>query len=98
MFGLIKKIFIKVLTGIVVNASSHTKCVSLSNQKCKIQPTLIKLHTNEYSQELNYYLFAVKLDSCVESCNTLNELYNKVCVPNKTRFKSNRFQHDNMNK
>ena len=25
-----------------------------------------------------------KLDRCVESCNTLNDLSNKVCVPNKT--------------
>ena len=28
--------------------------------------------------------FAVKLDSCVGRCNTLNDLSNKVCVPNKT--------------
>ena len=33
MFGLIKKIFIGLLTGLV-NASNHTKCVLLSNQKC----------------------------------------------------------------
>ena len=26
----------------------------------------------------------VKLDRCVGSCNTLNGLSNKVCVPNKT--------------
>ena len=32
MFGLIKKIFIGLLTGLV-NGSNHTKCVSLSNQK-----------------------------------------------------------------
>ena len=32
------------------NVSSHTKCVSLSNQKCMTQPTLINLHPNEYSQ------------------------------------------------
>ena len=51
MFGLIKKMFIRLLARAVVNASSHTKCVSLSNQKCKIQPTLINLHPNEYSQE-----------------------------------------------
>ena len=49
MFGLIKKIFIGLVTGIV-NKSNHTKCVSLSNQKCMIQPTLINLHRNEYSQ------------------------------------------------
>ena len=82
MFGLIKKIFIELLTGLV-NGSNHTKCVSLSNQKCMIQPTLINLHPNEYSQEFHYYPFAVKLDRCVGSCNTLNDLSNKVCIPNK---------------
>ena len=49
-----------------------------------IQPTFINLHPNECSQEFHYYLFAVKLDRCVGSCNTLNDLSNKVCVPNKT--------------
>ena len=67
-----------------VNASNHTKYVSLSNKKCEIQPTLINLHPNEYSQEFHYYPFAVKLDRCVGSCNTLNDLSNKVCIPNKT--------------
>ena len=42
MFGLIKKIFIGLLTGLV-NGSNHTKCISLSNQKCMIEPTLINL-------------------------------------------------------
>ena len=41
MFGLIKKIFIGLLTSLV-NRSNHTNCVSLSNQKCMIQPTLNK--------------------------------------------------------
>ena len=41
-------------------------------------------YPNEYSRELDYYLFLVKLDRCVGSCNTLNDLSNKVCVPNKT--------------
>ena len=74
--------FIVSLTGIV-NASNHSKCVSLSNKKCEIQPTLINLHPNEYSQELHYFSFAVKLDRCVGSCTTPNDLSNKVCVPNK---------------
>ena len=52
MFGIIKKMFIVLLTSIV-NASNNTKCVFLSNQKCKIQPTLINLHPNEYNQELH---------------------------------------------
>ena len=49
-----------------------------------IQPTLINLHPNEYSQESQYYPFAVKLDRCVGSCNTLNYLSDKVCIPDKT--------------
>ena len=83
MFGSIKKIFIGLLTGLV-NGSNHTKCISLSNQKCMIEPTLINLHPNEYSQEFHYYSFAVTLDRCVGSCNSLKDLSNKVCFPNKT--------------
>ena len=70
----------------LVNASNRTKCVPLSNQKCITQPTPINLHSNEYSQELYYYPFAVNLDRCVESCNSLNDFPNKVCVPNKTEY------------
>ena len=58
--------------------------MSLGNQKCRIQTTLINLHPNEYSQEFHYYPFTVKLDRCVGSCNTLNDLSNKIHVPNKT--------------
>ena len=68
----------------IINASNHTKCVSLSNQKCEIQPTLIDLHPNQYSQELHYYPFVVKLDKYVGSHNALNDLSNKVYDPNKT--------------
>ena len=67
-----------VLLSSIDNASNHTKCIPLSNQKCEIQPTVINLHPNECSQEFHYYPFAVA------SCNTLNDLSNKVCVPNKT--------------
>ena len=59
MLGLIKK---------KADASNHTKCVFLSNQKCIIQPTRIKL------------------DRCVESYNTLNDLANKVCSSNKQKI------------
>ena len=49
-----------------------------------IQLTLINVHPNEYCQEFHYYPFTVNLDRCVGSCNTLNDLSNKVCVPIKT--------------
>ena len=59
MFGLIKKIIKKILgllTGLV-NESNHTKCVSLSNQKCNIQPILVNIYPNKYSQYFHYYHF-----------------------------------------
>ena len=73
MFMLIKKFFIVLLTSIA-SAANHTKCLSLRNQKCKIQPTLINLRPNEYSRELNYISFVVTSDTRVWSCNTLKEL------------------------
>ena len=76
--------FILLLTSIVPNILCHTKCVSLNNQKCEVQPTLLNLHPNEYSQKLHYYLFTVKLES-VGSFITLNDLSNKGCGPNKTK-------------
>ena len=80
--GKLKKTFIGLLSSIV-NASNYTKCVSFSNQKCMIQPSLINLHPNEYNQ-FHYYPSSVKLDRCVGSCNTLNDLSIKVCIPSKT--------------
>ena len=50
MFGFIKKVFREIFTTIVVNA----KCASLSNQKCRSQPTVINLNPNEYIQGLRY--------------------------------------------
>ena len=82
MPGFIKKIFMGLLAGLV-NRYNHTKCFSLSNQKYLFKRTLINLHPNEYNQEFHYYPFQVKLDRCVGTCNTLNDLSNKVCIPNK---------------
>ena len=86
--------FIALLSNIV-NASNHAICVSLSNQKCEIQPILINLHPNEYSQEFHYHPFLVKLDRRFGNCNTLNDLSNKVCIPNKTEHLNlSIFQHN----
>ena len=51
----------------------------------QIQSTLINLHPNEYSEEFHYYPLAVKVDRCVGSSNTLSDLPNKVCVPERFR-------------
>ena len=83
MFRLSKKVLVMKLTSIV-SGSNHTKCISLSNQKCMTRPSVVNSHPNEYYQELNYYPFVVNLDRCAGSCNTLGDLSNKVDVPNET--------------
>ena len=46
------------------------------------EPTLINFGPNEYRQEFHYYPFAVKLNRYFGSCNAINDLSNKVSVPN----------------
>ena len=75
MFGINEKTFTGLLISIV-NASSHTKRISLNNKKCMTQPLLINLYPNE----LHYYPFVVKLNKSAESCNILNDLSSRVCL------------------
>ena len=49
------------------------------------QSTLFNLHINEYIQGLCDYLFAFDLDRCFVSCNTLNHLFKRVCLPSKIK-------------
>ena len=65
-----KRVFTRLLIS-SANPSDHSKCISLNNQKCMIQPTFINLNPIEYSQEFHYYPYAFELDRGVRSCNTL---------------------------
>ena len=49
------------------------------------QPTLIHINPNEYIERLPCYSFAVNLDRCMQSRNTLNDMSNRMPVPNKTK-------------
>ena len=71
----------------VVNTSRHTKWLSLSNLKCKIQPAVINLHSNEYCQAL--LSSHSKLDRWVGICNTLNDFSNKVYTTKKNNRRFN---------
>ena len=44
-----------------------------------IQPTFINPRPDAYAQGLSYYPFPVNLDRCTGSCNTPNDLSNRVC-------------------
>ena len=98
LFGLIKKMMFILLLTSIMDVSNHAKCVSLNIQQCMIQPTLINIHPNEDTEGLHYYPFAVNLDRCVQSCNALNDLSNRLCMQSKTKSESKCFQYDYRNK
>ena len=89
MFEFLKKAFIALLNfrgpiASIVNVFYHAKCMPLSNQSCMNHSTIISLHRNDYFDELHYYAFTVNLYRCIGSFNTINDLSNKICVPDKT--------------
>ena len=90
MFRFIKQVLIGLLCfskalASIVNTSDHIKCIPLNNQQYMSQPTVISLHPTEFLEGLRDYLFSVNLDRSMGSCNTPNDLSNKVCVPSKTK-------------
>ena len=53
------------------------KCVSTSNQDCRIRPEIININSNEPS----FYLYRVKINKCSDSYNNINDPYTKMCLP-----------------
>ena len=52
------------------------QCISVNNQECKVRPEI-----NVNSDEPIYYPFSCKTSKCSGSCNNINDLYAKMCVP-----------------
>ena len=48
------------------------------------RPTLINVNADKYNQGLRYCPFIVNIDKRNGSCNTLDDIPDKICVPNKT--------------
>ena len=79
MFGFVKKAFAVIMTFFSFNVLrvNSLECVSMSHQECKARPNIIDVNNNE----LVFYLFNIKVNICSESCNNINDLYAKLCVP-----------------
>ena len=79
MFEFIKQIFTTAMMFFGCNLSNVNplKYVSMSNQECKIRPQIV----NVSSDEPTYYPYSVKINKCSGSCNNINDLFAKVCIP-----------------
>ena len=79
MFGFIKKCFFTAMAFFnfnLLNVNS-LKCVSMNNQECKIRSEIINVNTNEPM----FYPYSITINKCKGSCNTINDSYAKLCVP-----------------
>ena len=55
--------------------------MSLNNEPCMIRSFLV----NSNPVELKYYPFMIILDKCSGSCNSVDDLSTKICVPSTTK-------------
>ena len=55
------------------------ECVSINNQECNIRAEIINLNTNEPM----FYPDSIKINRSKGSCNTINDPYAKLCVPDQ---------------
>ena len=53
------------------------ECVSINNQERKIRSEIISVNTNEPV----LYPYSITINKCKGSCNTINDPYAKLCVP-----------------
>ena len=79
MFGFIKKVFLTAITFFHFSGLSvaSLECVSMNNQECKIRSEIINVNTNEPM----FYTYSIKINKCKGNCNTINDTYAKLCVP-----------------
>ena len=77
MFNLIRKLF---FTGFTILSTSTNvsplKCISISNQECKVRPEFVNIS----SKEPVFFPFSIKASKCSGSCNNINYPYAKLCV------------------
>ena len=63
--------------GFSTSIVNSLECVSMNNQECKIRQEIINVNTNEPV----FYPFSIKVNKCHGSCNSINDPYPKLCVP-----------------
>ena len=49
----------------------------MNNQECKIRSEIINVNSNEPL----FYPYTIKQNKCKDSCNSINNSYAKLCVP-----------------
>ena len=48
---------------------NSSKCISMSNQECKVRPEIVNVNGDEPT----FYPYSVKINKCCGSCNNIND-------------------------
>ena len=56
----------------------------MNNQECKIRPKIINVNNNKPS----FYPYSIKINKYSGSCNSINNPYKKLCVPDVFKIKN----------
>ena len=79
MFGFTKKCFFATMMFFCCSLPSlnSLKYISMNNQECKVRPQIF----NANSEEPVFFPFSIKTSKCSGTCNSINNPYAKLCVP-----------------
>ena len=79
MFKFVQRIFVSTIMffGCILSSINPLECVSMNNQECKVRPEIVNVN----SKGPVFYSFSIKTNKYSGSCNIINDLYAKLCVP-----------------
>ena len=77
IFSFVKKVFVLGLTVLSSSITGALNCVSINNQERKVRPEIVDVSSNNPI----FYSFSVKINRCSGNCNSINDPYAKICVP-----------------
>ena len=78
ILSFVKKVFVLGLTVLSSSITGALNCVSIKNQKCKVRPEIVDVSSNNPI----FHSFSVTINRCSGNCNSINDPYAKICVPN----------------
>ena len=82
MFSFVKKVFVLGLTVLSSSIRGALNCGSMNNQQCKVRPKIVDVSSNNPI----FYPFSVKINRCSGNCNSINDPYAKICVPDVVKY------------
>ena len=77
IFSFVKKLFVLGLTVLSSSITGALNCISINNQECKVRPKTVDVSSNNSI----FYPFSVKINRCSGNCNSINDPYARICVP-----------------